>query len=68
MQESAKGVKTKERPADDTKEMLENLIDKRLEILDDAILDAARLLTEIYAEKRFISYLNEMRSKTALKY
>ena len=67
MREAVKNTKTKEKSADDVREILENVIDKRLEILDKSLIDAIRLLSEIYAEKRFISYLNEMRAEAYLE-
>ena len=67
MREAVKNNKKKEKSADDVREILENVIDKRLEILDKSLIDAIRLLSEIYAEKRFISYLNEMRAEAYLK-
>lgn len=42
-------------------EHIENIMDNKLELLEDEIKHAVGVLMEIYAEKRFITYLKLMK-------
>ena len=44
-----------------TEEYLDSLIDQRLEILEKSLLETLSFFYELYSEKRFITYLIQMR-------
>lgn len=47
----------------DREEYIDKVIEKRLNAIEDNIKTALEMLLEIYAEKRFITYLNFLKKE-----